>query len=89
MVLTHYIRNSRPGNGRLESVLESLLVDQTPLDRLVTLRELEERFRHACRKHGETFPGKKGMLSFLENAVRQGFILEFHGTKLCRLLDLW
>lgn len=85
---THYIRCKLPFNQKLSSPIETIVYNAVPEKRLVTLDEIYTRARESASKHGERFPSRKVFVSLVASMSDRGFIKEFYGMKLERMLAM-
>jgi hypothetical protein len=89
MMQTHYARRRKKlgVSTRLNSALESVVVQAVPPDRLVTIDQLRPAVTARCHAEGEPPPGHAALPKLLEDLARRGFLAELHGTRVQRFVD--
>ncbi len=85
---THYIRCKLPFNQKLSSPIETIIYNAVPAKRLVTIEEIYERSKAEAAKNGERFPSRKSFTTLVGSMADRGFIKEFYGMRLERILAM-
>lgn len=89
-MLTHYIRRSKKvGLGsKVESPIESLLLEACPFDHLVLKPDLITRFYAILARDKEKPPHNSQVVdNLLAGLVQKRFIIEVNGVRIEKLID--
>ncbi len=88
-MLTHFIRKSKKIglSVKVESVLESILLESIPFNKLVTFDELDENFLGNLLKNKEKIPTEQVTKNLLEGLIQKRFVIELNRVKLEKILD--
>lgn len=88
-MLTHYIRRQKKIglSTKVESVLESILLESIPYVKLVTYDDLEDRFYKDCVRNKERIPGEQATKNLLDILIQKRFVIELNRVKLEKILD--
>lgn len=88
-MLTHYIRRQKKIglSTKVESVIESILLESIPYVKLVTFTEIDDNFAKALIKNKERVPSEQVVKNLLEGLVQKRFVIELNRVKLEKILD--
>ena len=88
-MLTHYVRRQKKIglSTKVESVIESILLESIPFNKLVTFDEVDENFHRDLIKNKERQPSEQVVKNLLEGLIQKRFVVELNRVKLEKILD--